>query len=105
MSIDSYPGSVKITPAVDLIPLAPRNALVTTNSTIIASMNLNRKGLWIKSLALPTHRISISFGANPAVAERGITLEPNEIFQMDVFTFTTAQVNAIGTGNLAIQEY
>lgn len=84
----------------------PATATVTTTSSSVVPLNANRKGLIITNLT--GTRVFLSFGANPAIVNRGIMLSNGGSFVMDSFTFTTAVVNAIvasGTTTLAIQEY
>ena len=51
----------------------------------------------------------ISFGiGTAAILNRGITLKPNGVWEMDEFTFNLSAINAIASGagsTLSIQEF
>ena len=86
-------------------PIAPATATASTVSSTVVSANANRKGLIITNLG----SVNVSFGCGfPAALNSGITLNPNGVWVMDQYTFSTVAINAIvGTGvaTLAIQEY
>lgn len=66
-----------------------------TSGTLIAS-NANRKGLVvINTSTLGT--ISLNLVNGSAVLNSGITLYPHDVWYMDGFTFTTAQINVIAS--------
>lgn len=85
---------------------APTAASVGIASAAAVAANANRKGLVLVNTS--ANSISIAFGANAAILNSGITLNPTGgTFVMDTFTFSTAAINAIAGGaasNLAIQE-
>jgi hypothetical protein len=96
-----------VTPAkTSQSPSAPTQATVGASSALALASNSSRTGLVLVNTSANT--ISIAFGANAAVLNSGITLNPNGgTFVMDAFTFTTQAVNAIAgaaSSNLAIQE-
>lgn len=90
-----------------LTPAAPTFATVGVASGEAVASNSNRKGLILVNTS--ANRISIAFGANPAVLDRGITLYANGgTYCTDEFSHATQAVNAIasaGSSNLAVQEY
>jgi hypothetical protein len=98
-------GSVAVNRVAQL-PSAPTQATVGAASGLALASNSSRTGLVLVNTSGNT--ISIAFGANAAVLNSGITLNPNGgTFVMDAFTFTTQAVNAIAgaaSSNLAIQE-
>lgn len=107
-SIDSKLTAPLVTTSkIELTPAAPTFYGVTNVSGVAVPANANRKGLVLVNTSTAT--ISLSFGANPAVLNSGITLNPNGgTWVMDEYTFTTQAVNAISnaaTRNLAIQEF
>lgn len=96
-----------ITPAkTSQSPSAPTQATVGASSALALASNSSRTGLVLVNTSANT--ISIAFGANAAVLNSGMTLNPNGgTFVMDAFTFTTQAVNAIAgaaSSNLSIQE-
>lgn len=92
---------------VSLTPSAPTFYGATNISGIAVAANVNRKGLIIINTSNTT--VSLSFGANPAILNSGITLNANGgTWVMDEYTFTTQAINAItnaATKNLSIQEF
>lgn len=107
-SIDSKLTSPLTTSTkVALTPNAPTFYGATNVSGIAVAANANRKGLVIVNTS--TAVVSLSFGANPAILNSGITLNANGgTWVMDEYTFTTQAVNAISnaaTRNLSIQEF
>lgn len=75
-----------------------------TSASAVAS-NANRKGLTLVNTSIA--RISLGIGT-AAVLNSGITIYPGGSWEMDLFNFTTAAVNAIASvaaSNLAIQEF
>lgn len=76
-----------------------------TSATIIAS-NANRKGLILTNTS-SLSTLSINLVGGSAVLNSGITLYPHDSFYMDVYSFSTAQINGIASlasTNVAIQE-
>jgi len=85
---------------------APTFATVGVATGEVLAANANRKGAAFVNLS--ENRISFAFAANNAVLDRGITLYPAGVFEMDEYTFTTAAVNCIASvagSVLSIQEY
>ena len=86
---------------------APTAASVGVASAEALAANAGRKALVMVNTS--ANRISLAFGANPAVLNSGITLFPSGgTWTMGPETFTTAAINAIAGGaasNLAIQEW
>jgi hypothetical protein len=84
---------------------APTVVSVGTATSTVVSANANRKGL----VLINTSNKVISFGiGQAAVSGSGITLQPNGVWQMDEYTFSTAAINGIATGAasaLAVQEF
>lgn len=82
----------------------PTNAAVSNTSGLIVAANANRTGLVIVNVG--SANISLAFGTS-AVANSGVTLAPNGVYEMDDFIFTTLAVNAISptSSTAAIQEY
>ena len=86
-------------------PMTPATATATTNSSTVVASNSARKGLIVMNLGTT----NVHFGCgSTALLNSGITLNPNGVWIMDQYTFTTSAINAIvstGTATLAIQEY
>src|SRR5208282_399886 len=102
-SADSFvttppPCCTSITPASTANP--PESVCVATVSTVVLAANPLRKGLNLTNISYDT--ISIAFGSNPAVLFAGLTLAPGGSFWMDSSDFTTAAVNAIAGGGIAL---
>lgn len=89
-----------------LTPSAPTFATIGVTSGTVIAANANRKGLVIQNgSSLAT--ISLHLNNGSAVLNSGITLFPHDIWYMDEFTFTTAQINAISSlasTNVPVQE-
>lgn len=85
---------------------APTFATIGVASGTVIAANANRKGLVVQNTSsLAT--ISLNLVAGSAVLNSGITLYPHDIWYMDEWTFTTAQINAISSlasTNVSIQE-
>lgn len=78
----------------------------TTSGTVVAS-NANRKGLALTNTSTSGQRISLHMAGGAAVLDSGRTLWPGDIFEMDPWSFTTAQINGIASAasaTLGIQE-
>ena len=84
---------------------APDFATVGLASSQVVAANVNRKGLALVNLSSS----DISFGiGTAAILNRGITLKPNGVWEMDEFTFNLSAINAIASGagsTLSIQEF
>lgn len=79
-----------------LIASAPATASIGVASTTVIAANIARKGLVIQnvsSLAI----VSLNLVGGSAVLNQGITLYPHDIWYMDEWTFTNAQINAISS--------
>jgi hypothetical protein len=86
--------------------LPPSSVTIGTTSSVLVAENSLRTGLVI--ILTSAHVVSISFGSEPAVLNKGITLFERGVYVMDKFIFTHVQVNAISNAagaNLAIQEF
>ena len=99
----SIVGSVSTKTA--LTASAPDFATVGLASSLVVAANANRKGLALVNLSSS----DISFGiGTAAILNRGITLKPNGVWEMDEFTFNLSAINAIASGagsTLSIQEF
>lgn len=88
-----------------LTPSAPAAATAGTSSAQVVAANANRKGLVITNISSNT--VYFGLGATAALLS-GIRLNPNSIWYMDEFSFTTGAINAIASAassNLSIQEF
>jgi len=84
---------------------APDFATVGLASAQAVAANATRKGLVLVNLS--TSDISFGIGT-AAILDRGITLKPNGVWEMDEYTFTLGAINAIASGagsTLGIQEF
>jgi hypothetical protein len=99
-------GAVTPKPAAQS-PAAPTAATVGVASSQVVAVNTSRTGLVVVNTS--TNTISLAFGANAAILNSGITLNPGGgTWVMDALTFTTQAVNAIASGassNLGINEF
>ena len=102
------PVSGTLTPATpsSLTASTPTFATIGTSSGVVIAANASRKGLVITN----DHATNILYLAigTAAVVGRGIRLNAaGGVWEMDQYTFTTAEIRAIATGastNVAIQE-
>lgn len=89
-----------------LTPSAPTFATIGVTSGTVIAANANRKGLVLQNTSsLAT--ISLHLNNGTAVLNSGITLYPHDVWEMDEFTFTIAQINAISSlasTNVSVQE-
>jgi hypothetical protein len=83
-------GNVNIVTSTNA--LSPTSYTVNTSSVVILASNTNRKGLILTNTGNNT--VSLGFG-NVAVSNSGVTLYPGGTFNMDNYSFTTSNVNAI----------
>lgn len=99
-------GTVAVS-KTDLTPASPAVAAVGTSSAQAVAANANRKGLHLRNLSTTGQRISLGFGA-AAVLDSGVTLYPQDAFEMGEYDFDLGAVNAISSaasGSLGVQEY
>ena len=95
---------VTMAAAAALTASAPTFASVGVASAQALAANATRRGLVLVNRS--ANVVSVAFGANPAVLDAGITLDPGGAFTMTPETMTTAAVNAIAdvaSSRLAIQ--
>lgn len=101
-------GSSVVVTKVPLTASTPTTATVGTSSAEAVASNANRKGLCIVNLS-STNRVSIGFGANPAVLNSGITLtQLGSVYEMSEYDYTTSAINCIASGAgtvISIQEF
>lgn len=84
---------------------APVAVAVATSSAEAVAANASRKGLVLVNTS--AGNISLAL-ATPAVLNSGITLNPGGVWEMDEYTYSTAQVRAIASlspANLGVQEF
>lgn len=98
LKVEGTPGYSTITAS------SPTSAAVANTSGLVVAANASRKGLVIVNVG--SANVSLGFGS-AAVANSGVTLTPNGVYEMDDYLFTTAAVNAISptSSTVAIQEY
>lgn len=92
---------------IDLTPSAPATVAVGVASALAVAAAATRKGLSLRNTSTSGQRISLGLNNAAAVLDSGITLYPQDVFQMDEYCFDLGQVNAISSaasGALAIQE-
>lgn len=89
-------GNLSISTRIPLTASAPTTASIGVASTTVIAANANRKGLVLTNTS-SLARVSLNLVGGSAVLDSGITLYPHDIFYMDAFTFTTAQINAISS--------
>jgi len=85
---------------------APTFATVGVASALVVAANAARKAL-ILTVTLAGRRVSLGFGAAPAVLDSGITIVTAQPLVLDSSMLSTQAVNAIANAaatNLAIQE-
>lgn len=99
-------GNLFASSKIPLTASAPTFATIGVTSGTVIVANVSRKGLVLQNTSsLAT--ISLHLNNGSAVLNSGITLYPHDIWYMDEFSFTTAQINAISSlasTNLSIQE-
>jgi hypothetical protein len=114
ISVDDGAGSLTVDGTVAISSLAgsttasgPATVTIgTTSATVIAS-NANRKGLALTNTSTGSQRVSLHMANGSAVLDSGRTLWPGDIFEMDPWSFTTAQINGIASAagaTIGIQE-
>jgi hypothetical protein len=96
VTITNFPASQVVSGNVNIITssgaLSPSSYTVNTISVVILAANTNRKGLILTNTGNNT--VSLGFG-NVAVSNAGVVLYPGGTFNMDAYSFTTSNVNAI----------
>lgn len=97
---------VAMTARISFTASAPTFATVGIASGTVIATNSARKGLIIQNTStLAT--VSLHLNNGSAVLNSGITLYPHDIWYMDEYSFTTAQINAISSlasTNVSVQE-
>lgn len=91
----------------DLTPSVPTVATVGVASGSAVSAQATRKGLSLRNLSTAGQRISLGFGQT-AVLDSGVTLYPQDAYEMGEYDFDLGAVNAIASAasaSLAIQEW
>lgn len=86
-------------------PNAPVTISVTNSSAQGIVANLNRTGLVCTNVG--SDNVSIAWGGNAAVSNKGITLTPGLSFSFDDYMMTTAAMNVISptSTTMSCQEY
>ena len=96
VTVTNFPASTTVSGNVNIVTtttaLSPSSYTVNTASVLILASNTNRKGLILTNAG--NNLVSLGFG-NVAVANSGVTLYPGGTFNMDAYSFTTSNVNAI----------
>ena len=96
VTVTNFPASTTVSGNVNIVTtttaLSPSSYTVNTASVLILASNTNRKGLILTNAG--NNLVSLGFG-NVAVANAGVTLYPGGTFNMDAYSFTTSNVNAI----------
>jgi len=96
VTVTNFPTSQTVSGNVNIVTtttaLSPSSYTVNTASVLILASNTNRKGLILTNAG--NNLVSLGFG-NVAVANAGVTLYPGGTFNMDAYSFTTSNVNAI----------
>lgn len=109
LTIQGVTGATPVptTSKTALTPSAPATASIGVASTTVIAANASRKGLVIQNTSsLAT--VSLHLNNGSAVLSSGITLYPHDIWYMDEYSFTVAQVNAISSiaaTPVSIQEF
>lgn len=91
----------------DLAPAVPTNAVVSTVSAQAVAANGARKGLHLRNTSTAGQRISLSMNG-AATLDDGITLYPQDVFEMGEYDFDQGAVNAIASSasaRLSVQEF
>jgi len=87
---------------------APTQVTVGVTSAQAVASNASRKGLILRNISTSSQVISLGFSGNAAVANDGVVLNPNDVYCMGSFDFSTGQVNAIASAasaTLSVQEF
>lgn len=101
-------GAVQpVSTKTSLVAQTPTTATVGTTSSTVVATNASRKGCSIINLSVNV--VSLAFGVNNAVLNRGITLtNTGSVYEMSEYDYTTSQINAIASdvsSVIAIQEW
>lgn len=91
----------------DLAPASPTTAAVGVASGSAVAANASRKGLHLRNTSTSGQRLSLSMNG-AAVLDSGITLYPQDIFEMNEYDFDLGVINAIASAaaaSLAVQEF
>lgn len=91
----------------DLAPAAPTTATVGVASGSAVAANASRKGLHLRNTSTTGQRISLSMNG-AAVLDSGVTLYPQDAWEMAEYDFDVGAINAISSaasGRLSVQEF
>ena len=100
-------ASIPVSTKTDLAPSAPTNATVGIASALALAANASRKGLHVRNTSTSGQRMSLSMNG-AAVLDSGITLYPQDVFEMAEYDFDQGAINAIASAaaaRLSIQEF
>lgn len=103
----TLPVSGTVSTKTDLAPSAPTNATVGAASAQAVAANGARKGLHVRNTSTAGQRISLSMNG-AATLDDGITLYPQDVFEMGEYDFDQGAINAIASGasaRLSVQEF
>lgn len=104
----SLAGTLRVSEAIDdLTASSPTVVTVGIASALVVASNSSRKGLILRNLSTSGQRISLAFFV-AAVLDSGITLYPQDTFNMNKYDFDLSSINAIASAagaSLAIQEF
>jgi hypothetical protein len=90
---------------LEVTPGAPSQVVVGVASGVVLAANPVRRGAAFINVS--AERISFGIGV-AAELDKGITLYPQGVWEMDERTFSRAQINAIasaGASTLSVQEF
>lgn len=91
----------------DLVPAAPTTATVGIASAQAVPANASRRGLHLRNTSASGQRISLSMNG-AAVLDSGLTLYPQDAFDMGEYDFDVGAVAAIASAasaRLSVQEF
>lgn len=111
VSVNNFPVTQPVSGTVstktDLAPAVPTNAVVGAASAQAVAANGARKGLHVRNTSTAGQRVSLSMNG-AATLDDGITLYPQDVFEMGEYDFDQGAVNAIASGasaRLSVQEF
>ena len=99
---------VPVSAVTDLTPSNSTNATVGVASAEAVAAAATRKGLHLRNTSTSGQRISLAFDGESATLDDGVTMYPQDVYEMDAWDFTTGAVAAIASaagGRLSIQEW
>jgi len=100
-------AAIPVNTKTDLAPAVPTTATVGVASASAVAANAVRKGLHLRNTSTGGQRVSLSMNG-AAVLDNGITLYPQDVFEMDEYDFDLGAVNAIASAaaaRLSVQEF